>query len=470
MQVIYRFCLFKYEKWCRPSNDGRRHCQNSSTTRQGLPSLRWCSFCCRTSSRQGSWMAQEMLQVQGLHQNSRLDNRLWRPRQGRLLQNLLRQKMGSSWLWICLRIWIPPDRWFDVSSLRILNQCIAERIHSHFSYTLVYSCAAFITFYFHCRIIFSFYATPVFFYIRLFQEWFFGFPDPLDKRLKIVPLVFNIPIAVCHVLGDRFFPLRIVKFWIPLFCIICSIFPLVMSLSFNLGARFANEKLKDMFKDTRLLRSHSGSIWPSVYLQESNYNVSTKSWRSEHNWNKISKICPHIPIFALDFVRVLIFVFICTMGSVRKRSRHQGRSTIPTLRRSRPHRARVAHVAVAWYSLRSNSSLRAPCGTRNASTVPSVIDHWTRCWLATAPTRKYTVAPVTESFSGQKALVLVIPRPWSQRTETKHPRSEFFCFYPVTKLSPKITEKKTKQKMDKFFFLMILIAEKILNSETALSR
>lgn len=64
-----------------------------------------------------SGMAQEMFQVQRLQQNVGLNNRMRWPRPRCLLQNVLRQEMGSSRLRIRLWFWILTDRRIKVTTM-----------------------------------------------------------------------------------------------------------------------------------------------------------------------------------------------------------------------------------------------------------------------------------------------------------------------------------------------------------------
>lgn len=60
-------------------------------------------------------MASQVLQVPRLHQDPGLDHRMrWAQRRG-LLQDLLRQEMGPARLRFRMRLWLPTDRWLDVS-------------------------------------------------------------------------------------------------------------------------------------------------------------------------------------------------------------------------------------------------------------------------------------------------------------------------------------------------------------------
>lgn len=60
-------------------------------------------------------MAPEVLQVPRLHQNPGLDHRLRRSGPGRLLQDLLREKVGTARIRIRMWLGIPPDRRAHVS-------------------------------------------------------------------------------------------------------------------------------------------------------------------------------------------------------------------------------------------------------------------------------------------------------------------------------------------------------------------
>lgn len=101
---------------CCSSYNGDRHRRNQGPTWQRLSTLRWRCIRCWTGACKGPRMAQEMLQVSRLQQNSRLYHRLRRARQRRLLQDLLRKEMGTARIRIRMWIGILTNRWPNVSN------------------------------------------------------------------------------------------------------------------------------------------------------------------------------------------------------------------------------------------------------------------------------------------------------------------------------------------------------------------
>lgn len=87
------------------------YCCYPSSRRWRLSPLRWRCLRCWASPLQGSWMASQMLQMQGLHEDPWFYHRMRRSRQRCLLQNMLRQEVGTSRLWFCLRIWFLANGW-----------------------------------------------------------------------------------------------------------------------------------------------------------------------------------------------------------------------------------------------------------------------------------------------------------------------------------------------------------------------
>ena len=113
------------KQWRSSTHHRDQHCRYPSTARQGLSPLRRRCLRCRASTSQGTRVAQKVLQVQGLHQDPRLYNRLWRSRQGCLLQNLLRKEMGTPRLRFRLWFWFSPDRWSNVSQIYIILRSVS---------------------------------------------------------------------------------------------------------------------------------------------------------------------------------------------------------------------------------------------------------------------------------------------------------------------------------------------------------
>lgn len=84
---------------------------------------------------------------------------------------------------------------------------------------------------------------------------------------------------------------------------------------------------------------------------------------------------------------------------------------IRTLLQLKPKMDMVVHVAVALYSQPNNNWPKDQCGTNCASIALSVIVLLIQCALAMAPTKKFTVAPVTVNCSDQKASDTATPQP-----------------------------------------------------------
>lgn len=80
-----------------------------------MSSLRWRRLRRRAGARQGSRVAPKVLQVSRLHQDPGLYHRLRRPGPGRLLQDLLREEVGTARIRIRMWLGIPPDRRAHVS-------------------------------------------------------------------------------------------------------------------------------------------------------------------------------------------------------------------------------------------------------------------------------------------------------------------------------------------------------------------
>lgn len=107
--------IFVIQRCCSSYNRDRHRC-NQGPTWQRLSTLRWRCIRCWTGACKGPRMAQEMLQVSRLQQNSRLYHRLRRARQRRLLQDLLRKEMGTARIRIRMWIGILTNRWPNVSN------------------------------------------------------------------------------------------------------------------------------------------------------------------------------------------------------------------------------------------------------------------------------------------------------------------------------------------------------------------
>lgn len=75
-----------------------------------MPPMRRGSLCSRTGDFQGTWLAQKVLQVQRLHQDTRFHNCMRWSRQRCLLQDMLRKTLGTPWIWVRKWIRIPTDR------------------------------------------------------------------------------------------------------------------------------------------------------------------------------------------------------------------------------------------------------------------------------------------------------------------------------------------------------------------------
>ena len=99
--------------------------------------------------------------------------------------------------------------------------------------------------------------------------------------------------------------------------------------------------------------------------------------------------------------------------SARNKLLHRNHATSQTRHQSKPHRVKVAHVAVALYSLLNSNWPRALCGISVASAVPNVDGHWIQHWLAMDPIRKSIAVRATLSCSDQRVSVTVTPQPWS---------------------------------------------------------
>lgn len=80
--------------------------------------MRWSRLRRRAGARQGPRVAPEVLQVSRLHQDPGLDHRMRRPGPGRLLQDLLREEVGTARIRIRMWFGIPPDRRAHVSRAR----------------------------------------------------------------------------------------------------------------------------------------------------------------------------------------------------------------------------------------------------------------------------------------------------------------------------------------------------------------
>lgn len=115
-------------------------------------------------------------------------------------------------------------------------------------------------------------------------------------------------------------------------------------------------------------------------------------------------------------------LFTC---AVRMKSPQSGHSTIPIRLRSWRRKDRAARDAVVQCLLPNSSWPREPCGTKSASTVPSVIVPLILLWLATDPIMRSIAAPATESSSDPRDSVMATPPPWSPLAESPQFLSRF---------------------------------------------
>lgn len=91
----------------------------------------------RAGARQGPGVAPEVLQVSRLHQDPGLDHRLRRPGSGRLLQDLLREEVGTARIRIRVWLGIPPDRRAHVSLVSLEPLGLYIFVTHLFSFTRV---------------------------------------------------------------------------------------------------------------------------------------------------------------------------------------------------------------------------------------------------------------------------------------------------------------------------------------------
>lgn len=108
--------------------------QDPSTAWSRMPKMRWCCFCRWISTIERPRMASQVFQVPRLQENTGLDYRLRWTGQRCVLQDLLRQKLGSSWLRICLWFGFLTNWRFDVSlffGFFLADVCWYRIIFSH---------------------------------------------------------------------------------------------------------------------------------------------------------------------------------------------------------------------------------------------------------------------------------------------------------------------------------------------------